>query len=271
MYVKIYLTLVCLILTYLFTYSYYHFYRSIFFACFTTILFGIWNRSVAIIFLALYLIFLCLIQWIRHQYLGNPLITKYAYNGQNQPHVFLPSTIAEEFNQGKCTYSFGLYIQGDEKSLQYRMNEWKSVFYRGTKIVNKNQLATSFIQFPGVWLTPHTHHLVITFQNQSLIENIEIENIPLRQWIYYSIVIYKRSVLIYMNGILVHSIYLQQPVISMNPYSIYVANDAIISTKNQSGFAGFIGELNYYPYVLTPNAIYQSYVYYKEILNQINK
>ena len=54
----------------------------------------------------------------------------------------------------------------------------------------------------------------------------------------------------------------------MNGYNLFLTND-IKTSKNQkqSGFAGSLAELIYYNFALKPSEIYNSYNYYKKIIN----
>ena len=183
----------------------------------------------------------------------------------------------------------------------YRYGDWKSVFYRGndmsTSVTESGKDVTTLQQFPGVWLSPKLNNLNFVFQNGESNQNaegIEIENIPMNEWFHVTICFEGYSVSVYINGKLENTIVLNQYIPSsndMNSKNIYICNDSFLnfvpsssdgyqcpdgcvngissgsSTGKLSGFPGFLGEMVYFPYVLTNNQIMDNYNNYKEIID----
>ena len=177
----------------------------------------------------------------------------------------------QDLNGGYFTYSFWLYINGGSNNTNtwdnYRYNEWKSIFYRGNAIDNSGDLS-SLIQFPGFWLTPVLNNMVIVFQNGSYVERLEITDLPFNKWTNISVVVETKSVSIYINGLLDRSLNLHQNITIMNGYNLYLTSDMMASVnQKQSGFAGYLAELIFYNYALTPYDIQKSYNYYKKIID----
>ena len=181
------------------------------------------------------------------------------------------------FNQdlygGYFTYSFWLYVKNgvvtdkDKNWSNYRYNEWKSIFYRGNPIESTGVLS-SLTQFPGFWLTPVYNNMVIVFQTGSNVERLEINNIPFNTWVNFTVVVETKSVSVYINSQLDTVLNIQQTITIMNSYDLYLTNDVSISAnKKESGFAGYLAELIYYNYALSPYDIKQSYNYYKKIID----
>lgn len=289
--IKILNIIVPFILLYYFTVFNYKLWLSIIFVIITFISIFMLNKIVAIIFLIFYIIIVVDYSQRRKSMLGNPILqTDIIKNGSpfncnNNSLTIQSNTLSQDLNGGYFTYSFWLYVNGTNNNINksnnwydYRYDEWKSIFYRGNSVNNLvrgedseelNGLDLSgLVQFPGFWLTPKLNNLVIVFQNESLVERLEINNIEFNKWINIVVVVESKSVSIYINGLLDRTLNLYQSPSVMNQYNIYVANDKLLSkNQDQSGFAGSIAELTYYNYALTVNEIMDSYKYYKEIIN----
>ena len=174
------------------------------------------------------------------------------------------SKLKQDLYGGYFTYSFWVYINGNNDNKNnwenFRYNEWKSIFYRGTPIDSNGDLS-NLIQFPGFWLTPVLNNMVIVFQNGSYVERLELDNIPFNTWMNIVVVVETKSVSIYVNGLLDRTLSLYQSISIMNGYNLYLTSDIKTSkNQNQSGFAGQLSELIYYNYSLKPNEIYKLYI-----------
>ena len=273
-----------LILTYIFTVTYYNKILSIIFGLITFCTMLLYNRPIAIIYIILYILIIFNISRTKNRIFGSPLRetniskNKKPYNCAGNSLTVENSWFPKDINGGYFTYSFWLYVNGNNNNINkennwnnYRYNEWKSIFYRGTKI-QKDQDLSNLIQFPGFWLTPKINDLVIVFQDGSFAERLEINNIEFNQWINIVLVVEMKSVSIYINGLLDRTLNLSQNVSLMNNYNLYIANDKHISSdKKKSGFPGHIANLIYYNYALSVNDINTSYNYYKKIMNHYQK
>ena len=267
-----------LTLTYIFTVINYNLSLSIFFSIITFLMIFVMGKMMAIIYLVFYIIVVSTRTTEINTSLGNPILqtdiikNKVPYNCQGKSLTIPNNELEQDLNGGYFTYSFWLYINGNDNSISdgntwnsYRYNEWKSVFYRGTPITNSN-LAT-LTQFPGIWLTPVINNLVVVFQNSEYVERLELDNIPFNAWTNYVIVVELKSVSIYINGLLDRTLNLYQNISNMNGNNLFISGDKNLSKNSKSGFAGYLGELIYYNYALTPYDITNSYVYYKKIIN----
>ena len=268
------------ILTYIFTYIKYNLGFSIFFAIITFLAMFTLNIILPIVFIILYIFAISNKSSNHNKIMGSPIeetdLNKNdnAYICNKRSLVVSNNRLDEELNGGYFSYSFWLYVNGNNNSINnknnwnsYRNKEWKSIFYRGNPIDNRGDL-TNLIQYPGFWLTPIYNNLVIVFQNGSYVERLEINNVPFNKWINYSIVVETKSVSIYINGLLDRTLNLYQNIIIMNGYNLYITNDKYASKDKKSvGFAGNIAELIFYNYALSQTDIYNSYLYYKKILD----
>jgi hypothetical protein len=276
--IKILNIVVPLTLTYIFTVINYNLPLSILFSIITFFMIFIMGKMIAIIYLVFYIIVVSTRTTQINTSLGNPILQTdiinngTPYNCQNKSLIIANNELAQDLNGGYFTYSFWLYINGNDNNINngntwysYRYNEWKSVFYRGNPIT-KNNLST-LIQFPGVWLTPVINNLVIVFQNGSYVERLELDNIPFNTWTNYVIVVELKSVSIYINSLLDRTLNLYQSITNMNGNNLFISSDKELSKSKESGFAGYLGELIFYNYALSVNDITNSYLYYKKIID----
>ncbi len=208
-----------------------------------------------------------------------------AYNAMKN-HEYVKSTIfPKEMTTGLFGYSFWLYINKPlNTNLLYRNNEWKSVFYRGTSLDQKNDIST-LTQYLGVWLTPNDESLAFVFQqNGSQTESFELKTLDFNVWTHYYVGVSPKSVNIYKNGKLEVSSALNQSPISMDEYGLYITSDYALSQmedisktniigeedliySNKTGFDGYIAYLSYYEYPLSANDIENSVNIYVDKIN----
>jgi hypothetical protein len=282
--IKIANILLPLSLTYFFTYIYFNLTFSIIFAIITFIIGNLLSKIMSLIFAILYIVLIVNQYKLTNATIGVPIReTDIVYNKKPYDCSIVGLTISnkklpKDLNGGYFTYSFWIYLNSDDNKVKnnntwtnYRYKEWKSIFYRGNAIDNSGDLST-LIQYPGFWLTPVTNNLVIVFQTNNYVERIELLNIPLNTWTQISVVVQAKSVSVYLNGLLDRTLNLYQNITIMNGYNLYIANDKLASTKkSQSGFPGFLAELIYYNYALSPYDIKKNYLYYKGITDNYQK
>jgi hypothetical protein len=268
------------ILTYVFTLIYYKLTLSIIFGVLTFFTMLLYNRPLAYIYIVLYIIIIAQTSNSHNKIIGNPLkqtnlrTNNEPYNCAGNSLIVNSDWFNDKLNGGYFTYSYWLYVNGNNNNINksnnwnnYRYNEWKSIFYRGSPIRDDQDLS-QLVQFPGFWLTPVMNNLVIVFQNGSYVERLEINNIDFNKWMNIIVVVEMKSVSIYINGLLDRTLNLYQNVTLMTNYNLYISEDKLISTsKNQSGFPGSIAYLTYYNYALNVNDILLSYAYYKKIID----
>ena len=277
--IKLFLLLfISFITLYAVTYPLYNFVLSVIMAIILFILFFCTNKFYAIIFIIIYAIIMVKInQEKKYKYENSVYQTDLIKNGKPYDCTSGSLTIQGNTlpnNEGSVnyTYSFWLYLNGNNNDINngvdwksYRYNEWKSIFYRGTSIESNGDLS-SLIQFPGFWLTPVLNNMVIVFQGTEIVERIELDNIPFNTWTNYTVVIDLKSISVYIDGLMERTLNLQQNMKIINNSNLYITNDLNLSNENKSGFAGYLGELICYNYILNPREISYLYHYYKKIL-----
>lgn len=238
------------------------------------------SKLVGMIFLILYIVTIYNKSVEQKTTVGEPISETDVVNNSDAPYkcmatqlVITKDRLQQDLIGGYFTYNFWIYINGNNNALNnddnwysYRYKEWKNVFYRGTPMRPDGDLS-SLVQYPGVWLTPVLNNMVIVFQDGSYVERFELTNIPFNTWTNVVMVVEAKSVSIYMNGLLERTLNLSQSIKIMNGYNLYLTGDVLASQHKQSGFAGYLAELIFYAYALTPNDIQKSYNYYKKILD----
>ena len=259
-------------LTYIFSYIYYNLTLSIIFAILTFLIIFILSKTMAFIFLVLYIVVIVNITKEKNKIQQTSLIVS-PYDCKSGALTVQTSKIPNTLLGSNFSYSYWIYLSNvstDEYNWNtYRNKEWKSVFYRGSPITS-NDLST-LIQFPGFWLTPVYNNLVIVFQYDSYVERIELIDIPFNKWTNIIVVVETKSVSVYIDGLLEKILSLSQNIITMNSYNLYVTNDAITSSSGKGGYAGNLAELIYYNFALNPEYVKKVYDYYKNIIHKYEK
>ncbi len=279
-----YLVIIGLLLYYYLIYRF-HLYISIALSLFASFILFLMNPYVGIVGL----IFLGLIIYNRKKYEitlagtvfeSTKIKKKKAYDAMRKHEMISFEKIPRERTTGLYSYSFWIYLNKptDSQSI-YRENEWKSVFYRGSKLESGDDMA-NLIQAPGVWIKPDGQTLAFIFQNgTNQKESVELPNIEMNQWIHILIQCTPNSASIYKDGKLEVSYALLQSPISMNDYSLYITSDYALSQFSASGmqeeeggdddgyetgFDGYLAYLSYYEYNLTPTQIEDSIHIYED-------
>ena len=266
------------VLTYIFTYIYYNLALSISFAIITFFFIFIMSKISALIFITLYVVSIVNVYNQLQQTIGKPISKTDIVNGSgpwicnkdnNNALTISHSSLPQDLNGGYFSYYFWLYVKDTNYSSDptkgFRINEWKSVFFRGTQSTTYDGL----LQYPGFWLSPKLNNLVIVFQEGNIVERIELINIPINEWFNVCCIVESKSVSIYINGLLDRTLSLNQSIKIMNNYDLFLTSDSSLSSLNPKlgGFDGSLAELIFYNYALTPDDVYKSYLYYLPYLN----
>ncbi len=296
--IKVLTAILSFILTIFFTYYKFDFFMSVSLALITLLTLASINRIIAIAFGFIYAYSMYQLITKRDKMIGKVvqstdiLYNKAPYVGFKTSEVIQASTLEEGTMSNNFSYQFWMYINGMQIDANenykvswdnYRYGQWKSVFYRGNALSTdiqevKTQLDT-MLQYPGVWLAPKLNNLSIVFKNNDEnqpMERIEIEDVPMNEWFCVTILVEGYSVSIYINGLLVNSMLLNQiQPGDLNTKNIYIGKDELLNQcqnctagTTKGGWPGFLAELIYYPYVLSNEEISDSYKYYKKIVDQ---
>jgi hypothetical protein len=143
------------------------------------------------------------------------------------------------------TWSCWVYID----DLTYNGGKYRCVFYKGNDFaLTKNPNDGKGLNFPnnapGLYISPDTNNLEIFMNTYAVInEKITVTNVPLNKWVNVIMRCENRTLDIYINGTITKSHRLSG-VPKQNFGDVYIAPDG--------GFSGFISNLWYYDYAMSP-------------------
>ncbi len=175
---------------------------------------------------------------------GSPMLvdgTKNAKNAfvisQDPNHTnYVP--IKRSVNQDGIEFSYSLWFLIND--FTYKQGEWKHIFHKGNSSSYPNRA-------PGVWIHPNTNMIRIYMNTmKTLLEFVDIDNIPLRKWVHLVIVLKNRSLLVYVNG------YLK---IKKELSSLPRQNYGNVWTNMYGGYEGYLAKLQYFNKAITPYEI----------------
>lgn len=155
-------------------------------------------------------------------------------------------------NEGiEFTWSIWIFID----DLTYKSGKYKCVFYKGNDFAtNTDPALTSQPQglnfpnnAPGLYIEPNTNSLVVFMNTFNVInEQITIDDIPLNKWVNVIIRCQNNILDIYINGVIAKS---------HNLHGVPKQNYGDIFVAPNGGFSGYISNLAYYNYAMTPSSI----------------
>jgi hypothetical protein len=134
------------------------------------------------------------------------------------------------------SYGFWLLIKGYD----YKNGEWKHVFHKGNSSSYPNRA-------PGVWLHP-TKNLVRVYMNtlDNILEYADVDNLPVKKWIYMNVVLNNKNLDLYVNG------YLK---IRKELSSLPKQNSDDFWVNMYGGFEGYVSNIRYYSFAIDFNEI----------------
>lgn len=164
-------------------------------------------------------------------------------------------TINRSVNENKgieFTWSVWIYID----DLVYNSGKYRCVFYKGNdfaKNVNSEATDAHGLNFPnnapGLYIAPNTNSIIVIMNTFNVInEEIQIDNIPISNWVNVIIRCQNNTLDVYINGTITRS-YNLHGVPRQNYGDVYVAANG--------GFSGYISNLWYYNYALNISEISQ--------------
>ena len=152
----------------------------------------------------------------------------------NAGYVPMPRSDGQDGIQ--FTYSFWLMIEGYD----YKSGEWKHVFHKGDPNSYPNRA-------PGVWLHPATNAMRVYMNTQTtILEYVDVMNLPLRKWIHVAIVLDDKDLDVYINGYLKTRKQLS---------SVPKLNNGDFWCNMFGGFEGFVGRIQYFAKAIGPDEL----------------
>jgi hypothetical protein len=149
---------------------------------------------------------------------------------------YVPMPRSEGKDGIQFTYSFWLMIEGYD----YKSGEWKHVFHKGDPNSYPNRA-------PGVWLHPATNGMRVYMNTQTtILEYVDVMNLPLRKWIHVAIVLDDKDLDVYINGYLKSRKQLS---------SVPKLNNGDFWCNMFGGFEGFVGRIQYFAKAIGPDEL----------------
>lgn len=145
------------------------------------------------------------------------------------------------------TWSVWIYID----DLTYNSGKYKCVFYKGNDYAKNPEAEVQGLNFPnnapGLYIAPNTNSLIVIMNTFNVInEEINIDNLPINNWVNVIIRCQNDTLDVYINGTIIKSHQLHG-VPRQNYGDVYVAPNG--------GFSGYISNLWYYNYALGTSEI----------------
>jgi hypothetical protein len=204
-----------------------------------------------IIFIVILIVLIIII--IRSYTVNNYILTKLSDAKLQQ--VIPSSSLATTPNpSNNYAYSIWFYIN----DWNYRYNESKTIFCKQElSSSNSTEPADGSYPQPCVSLDAYNNNITIKITYYSSTgtyptDIFKLNNIPIQQWVNFTMSLYGKTLDVYVNGKLV-----QTNIISGVPY----INDNIdnIYVTPQGGFDGSTSKFSYYPYSLNPEQAWNIY------------
>ena len=197
------------------------------------------------------ILLIVLIQIVKYFYVkwdveqtNSPMLVNGTKNGKNafvisqDPNHTNYVPIKRSVDQDGIEFSYALWFLITDFS--YKQGEWKHIFHKGNSSSYPNRA-------PGVWIHPNTNMVRIYMNTmQTLLEYIDIDNIPLRKWVHMVIVVKNRSLSVYINGLLK---------IRKELSSLPRQNYGNVWTNMYGGYEGYLAKLQYFNKALDSIAV----------------
>jgi hypothetical protein len=193
-------------------------------------------------------------------YLGNYLIKRYLTASVSAPYLmnttknaknalvvsqdpnsinYIPILKSEDQDGIQFTYGFWFLIE----SMDYKKGEWKHVFHKGNSSSYPNRA-------PGVWFHPDKNSIRVYMNTMdNILEYVDVDNLPIRKWVYMNVILNNRNLDLYVNG------YLK---IRKELSSLPKQNDDDFWVSMYGGFEGYLSNIRYYAYAIDFNEIYSN-------------
>ena len=149
---------------------------------------------------------------------------------------YIPIKKSEEQDGIQFTYGFWFLID----SFDYKKGEWKHIMHKGNASSYPNRA-------PGVWIHPDRNAIRVYMNTlDNILEYADIDNLPVRKWIYMNIILNNKNLDLYING------YLK---IRKELTSLPKQNDDDFWVNMYGGFEGYVSNIRYYSRAIDFNEI----------------
>ena len=213
---------------------------------------SIWYLVLKVVILVVVLVGLYyLANYLLNRYLtasvNTPMLLNTTKNGKQALVVsqdptsinYIPIKKSENQDGIQFTYGFWFLIE----NFDYKKGEWKHVFHKGNSSSYPNRA-------PGVWFHPDKNSIRVYMNTMdNILEYADIDNIPVRKWVYMNVILNNKNLDLYING------YLK---VRKELTSIPKQNDDDFWVNMYGGFEGYLSNIRYYSYAVDFNEIYSN-------------
>jgi hypothetical protein len=134
------------------------------------------------------------------------------------------------------TFSYTCWVRIDD--FAYRYGQSKVIFTKGSEDMKT--------MCPALLVDSNTNSLLVKLDTFGDTETIPISNIPAKKWLHVAIAVDQDAVNVYING----NLYIRHSLTQVPKQ-----NNSTVSTGVGGGFDGKLASLQYYSYLLTPEAV----------------
>jgi hypothetical protein len=208
--------------------------------------------------IVLIVIIIILLIWLISGYIVNKYILTSLTNATSLQTISA-SSLASSNSPGNSNFAYSIWFY--ISNWNYKYGQTKVIFGRmleTTNTIDKDTGIGGQYPFPLVYLDKVTNNIEIqltTYSNnltmKNNVETFTISNIPIQQWVNFTISVYGRTLDTYINGKLVRTNVLSGP-------AVVDSTKDVIVTPN-GGFEGSTTKLAYYPNALNPEQAWNIY------------
>jgi len=210
--------------------------------------------------IVLIVIIIILLFWLISGYIVNKYVLTSLANATAQQTI-AASSLASSNSPGNSNFAYSIWFY--ISNWNYKYGHTKVIFGRmldTTSTVNSETGVGGDYPFPLVYLDKLSNDIKIlltvyssdpTAKNNKYTESCTISNIPIQQWVNFTMSVYGRTLDTYINGKLVRTTVLSGPAITDS------SKDLIVTPAG--GFEGSTTKLAYYPNALNPEQEWNIY------------
>ena len=153
----------------------------------------------------------------------------------------------DESNGIEFTYNSWIFID----NIFYQQDKYQHIWHKGDDSFDNSPKKKPGVSYPnncpGVYIKPNTNVFSVFINTyDDVLEEIEIENIPVSKWICLTLRVQNKTLDIYFNGSLI-----QRHTMNGVPRQNY----GKIWCCQQGGFGGYLSKLQYWDYAINYNKI----------------
>lgn len=192
---------------------------------------------------------------------NNPHNSKEIYRYYNplteRTTSYIPGNLVKEINGTQYTYSFWVFIDGI--NWNYKFDDWKHIFHKGTRPTEQIYELENGKQTPGFWLSPRLNRLNCVMSTDRGVQKVILKDLELNKWINISMVLNTNTINLYKDGLLERTAVLEG--------NVYTTEDNIY-INYYGGFSGNMAFLQFYNRILDSNEIQKIYEKYKKYIDK---